>query len=163
MEEFVALNAGSFKSETSFMGELAKMEIDETKVFCLKPSTFMNLSGNSVQRVVQFFKIKTEDVLVVSDDAAIDFGVLRLKPKGSSGGHNGLKNIESKIGPFYPRLRMGIGYPERGSLEDFVLKSFTKEEEQHLDLFVREGADAVAEWIKQGLQVVMNQINTQKN
>ncbi len=94
----------------------------------LEPQTFMNLSGESVQAVRSFYKINTEDVLVISDDFNLPFLKLRIRPKGSAGGHNGLKNIILLTGSEnFPRLRVGLGSPVYDTI-DFVLKKFTKDE-----------------------------------
>lgn len=152
-----------FKKQARFNGEVAKKEQGEQTVYLLKPQTFMNESGLSVRKCIDFYKIKARDVLVVVDDAAFNFEDLRLKPKGSSGGHNGLKNIERHIGSEYPRLKMGIGQPPSNMpLEDYVLKSFSAKEVPHLGHFIQKATQAINQWLTEGLERTMNQVNTQE-
>ncbi len=151
-----------FKTVARFNAEFSKIE-KEGPVYLLKPSTFMNLSGFSVKKCMQFYKIKREQVLIISDDAALNFGDLRLKPKGGSGGHNGLKHIEGQIGQEYPRLRMGIGYPNRGELEDYVLQKFTEKEMTELGAFIGDAVQVIETWVNEGLKVAMNQANKKKS
>ncbi|MFA6143732.1 MAG: aminoacyl-tRNA hydrolase [Sulfurimonas sp.] len=125
-------------SKSSFDGELFKMGIH----FLLKPLTFMNLSGKSILAVKNFYKI--DDVIVVHDDLDLPFGALRFKKGGGHGGHNGLKSTDSAISPEYTRVRMGIGKPEHKSqVADYVLHSFSPDEQLHLKEWIGKAADAV--------------------
>ncbi len=127
-------NFGNFK--VKFKGEFSKGTIDSQQIILLKPHTFMNLSGQSVQPAMQFFKIKPEEVLVVHDDIDLKFGVVKTKLGGGDAGHNGLKDITSAIGKDYWRMRIGIGRPEFGEISDFVLQKFSKTElDSIIDLF----------------------------
>lgn len=162
LEELAKEWSTEFKKVARFNAELSKVERNGP-VYLLKPSTFMNLSGFSVKKCMQYYKIKRDQVLVVSDDAAHQFGELRLKPKGGSGGHNGLKHIEGQIGSEYPRLKMGIGYPSRGELEDYVLGKFTEKEMTELGAFVGDAVHVIESWINDGLEVAMNQANIKKS
>ncbi|MDH5465663.1 MAG: aminoacyl-tRNA hydrolase [Thiovulaceae bacterium] len=117
-------------SKKSFEGELFKADDD----YFLKPLTYMNLSGKSVLAVKQFYKI--EDVIVIHDDLDLPFGALRFKFGGGHGGHNGLKSIDANIGREYLRVRMGIGKPKYGSVSDYVLGDFTKDEKEHLNEWI---------------------------
>lgn len=149
-----------FKKVERFEAELAKLETDTGTVFLLKPQTFMNLSGRSVRKCIDFYKIKVNHILVVVDDAYLEFGESKIKPKGGSAGHQGLKNIEGHIGQNYARLKMGIGEPKRGLLESYVLEKFNAKEVAELGHFVDQGVDAVKQWLDLGLEKTMNQINT---
>lgn len=152
-----------FKKHERFHGEVAKAEFDGQTIYLLKPHTYMNESGLSVRKCIDFYKIKARDVLVVVDDVAFAFEELRLKPKGSSGGHNGLKNIERHIGSEYPRLKMGIGQPpSQMALEDYVLAEFNTKEVPHLGHFIHQAALAIELWLKEGLEKAMNQVNTKE-
>lgn len=125
-------------SKSSFDGELFKMG----NHFLLKPLTFMNLSGKSILAVKNFYKI--DDVIVIHDDLDLPFGALRFKKGGGHGGHNGLKSTDSAISPEYTRVRMGIGKPEHKSqVADYVLHSFSPEEQAHLKEWIGKAADAV--------------------
>jgi PTH1 family peptidyl-tRNA hydrolase len=112
-------------SKTVFYGLLYRT----ASTLFLKPTTFMNLSGKSVLPVKQFFKIDTEDMIVIHDDIDLPFGAVRFKRGGGHGGHNGLKSIDAMVGKEYLRVRIGVGKPERKSqVADYVLHDFTPEE-----------------------------------
>lgn len=113
-----------------FQGELAEGEIGTAKVLLLKPQTFMNLSGESVQQAARFYKIPLEQIFVIHDELDLPLGKLRVKCGGGNGGHNGLKSIDVHIGPDYWRVRFGIGHPgERELVSPYVLSDFAKAEE----------------------------------
>lgn len=138
----------SFKKERDFKGEIAKGNWKEGKLLLLFPTTYMNLSGRAVRKTVDFYKISLEDVLVISDDAALPFGTHRFKSKGSAGGHNGLKSIQECLGTSeYQRLKMGVGEPLIGYLEDYVLSPFTKEEQEKLPEMITQGVIYLEEWL----------------
>ncbi|MBM3192570.1 MAG: aminoacyl-tRNA hydrolase [Chlamydiae bacterium] len=141
----------AFENKKDFQAQLAKTEVGEHKVMVLLPTTYMNLSGQSVRRCVDFFKIELSRVLVVCDDVEIPFGKLRFKSKGSSGGHNGLKSIEAYLGtPEYFRLRLGVGKEEGKDLADFVLETFRAQELEALPVLIRQAAELVEIWVKEG-------------
>ena len=122
--------------ESRFKGLVGKGVIGGEKVLLLKPLTYMNLSGESIGEAVRFYKIdETSRLIVVSDDISLDVGQLRMRKKGSAGGHNGLKNIISHLGSEeFMRIRIGVGDKPAGSdLVDYVLGSFSKEEKKILD------------------------------
>ncbi|MFY7843062.1 MAG: aminoacyl-tRNA hydrolase [Rhabdochlamydiaceae bacterium] len=127
------LNNLSFQYGFSKKTLLAKGYIQEADVLLLKPMTYMNNSGQIIKAVKDFFKIPMQNLLVVCDDIYLPFGTLRMKTKGGSGGHNGLKSIEScLVSNEYARLRIGIGEPKEKALEDFVLSEYSLEEKQDL-------------------------------
>ena len=116
--------------KTDRLASVASYKEKGHTIYLIKPTTFMNLSGKAVNHWLNFYKIEKENMLVLVDDLALPFETLRLKPKGSSGGHNGLKSIEEVLsGSEYPRLRMGIGdnFP-KGRQVDYVLGRFTQQE-----------------------------------
>jgi PTH1 family peptidyl-tRNA hydrolase len=117
-----------------FQGEYLQGKIERHLIHILKPQTFMNLSGDSVLKLLSFYKLKPQDICVFHDDLDLAPGKIRLKKGGGAGGHNGLKDIDKKIGSDYWRLRIGIGRPvlPRQSPTSFVLSSFTEEEESWL-------------------------------
>ncbi|MBN2504512.1 MAG: aminoacyl-tRNA hydrolase [Bacilli bacterium] len=118
-----------FRKETKFLGETALI----SNVILLKPKTFMNLSGNSVKAVSDFYRIPVENILVISDDVDLPFGKIRLREKGGSGGHNGLKHIMSALGnDGFKRLRVGIGRDDSTEVKDHVLSDFSKAEIREL-------------------------------
>ncbi len=130
-------------------------------VLLAKPQTFMNLSGKSVRKLADFFKIVVEDVLVVHDDLDLPFGTIRLKAGGGQGGHKGLISIHDSLGgPEFQRVRLGIGKPARRSaVERYVLQPFTEIESRHLPKMIRTAADAVIEVISSGIKAAMNSYN----
>ena len=124
----------SGKWTKKFDGEYLETTIGGEKVLFLKPLTFMNLSGNSVRKIMDYFKINVEDLLVISDDLDLKVGNFKLKSDGSCGGHNGLRNIENVLGtPDYKRLKIGISKNIETDTKDYVLSSFSKEEQKTLN------------------------------
>jgi len=129
-------------SKNSFQGKLFKT----SNILFLKPTTFMNLSGQSVQVVKNFYKIDLEDIIVVHDDIDLPFSALRFKNGGGHGGHNGLRSIDAMIGKEYNRVRMGVGKPEHKSqVADYVLHDFSQEEENVLSAWITHTAMAIKE------------------
>ena len=136
-----------FSAEAKFNSEVARATIDDQALVLAKPQTMMNLSGQAVQKLAQFYKIAPTDVWIVHDDLDLEFGKLRIRRGGSSGGHNGLKSIIEQLGDNCARFKIGIANPQlRAQIEpeDFVLQRFTPEESRHLDLIIRETAEQVA-------------------
>ena len=124
-------------SKSTFEGELYR----HGNLLFLKPTTYMNRSGRSVQAVKQFFKIDTEDIIVIHDDIDLPFGAIRLKRGGGHGGHNGLRSIDAAIGRDYLRVRIGVGKPEyKSQVADYVLHAFAPEETEHLDALIAHAA-----------------------
>lgn len=152
---------GGVTFEDKRYGFVTEMRIKNQTLFLLKPSTYMNLSGNAVRYWSDKKKIPLERLLVVCDDLALPFGTLRMKPGGSEGGHNGLKNITLCMGSNqYARLRFGIGsdYP-RGAQVDWVLGHFTAEELQRMDERVTTATKMIETYCLAGIQAAMNQFN----
>lgn len=132
------------------------------KTYLIKPQTYMNLSGESIIDFVNFFKVPIENIIVISDDINIDTGRLRIRPKGSAGGHNGLKSIIYMLqSDEFARIRMGVGAPKHEDYElaDFVLGRFTKEEIPIMEDAIKRAKSAVEEIIKNGPQSAMNKFN----
>lgn len=127
-----------------FQGEMAEGRIGNERVFMLKPQTFMNLSGQSVGALVQFYKIEPDHVLVIYDDVDLEPGKVRVKQGGGSGGHNGIRSIDAAIGVNYRRLRIGVGKAEHASTSDHVLGRFSKAEEEG---WVSDVLDKVGEYL----------------
>jgi len=124
--------------KTAFEGELFKIKDH----YFLKPTTFMNLSGQSIAAVKKFYKI--DDVVVIHDDLDLPFGALRFKLGGGHGGHNGLKSTDSLIGKEYVRVRVGIGRPEhKGEVSSFVLGKYSDEQQETLQKQIAQSADAI--------------------
>ena len=161
---FMVLDAFAKESNTVFSdrryGFVAETSLKGRKVFLLKPSTFMNLSGNAVRYWLNKEDIDQHRMLVVSDDVALPLGQFRLKANGSNGGHNGLGHIQQLIGQDYPRLRMGIGadYPMGGQI-DWVLGRFSEDELQVLQPTINMAVDIVKSFVLAGIDITMNQYN----
>lgn len=149
------------RPKAKFDGELAEARIGEEKTILLCPLTFMNLSGRCVQPVVDFYKIPINDVLIICDDLTLALARLRVKPSGSAGGQNGLKDIIQRLGTKeVPRLRIGIGVPPpRWDAADYVLGKFDKADLVSIESGVQRAADATEMWISKGIQQVMNKYN----
>ena len=142
-------------------GETSELKVKGKTLLLLKPSTYMNLSGNAIRYWLQAEKIPVENLLVIVDDLALPFGSLRLKGKGSDAGHNGLKSIQSILGTQnYSRLRFGIGneFPKGGQV-DYVLGEFSDEEENVLPERFEMCEDIIKSFCLAGLQNTMNQFN----
>ncbi len=152
--------ASNIVFEDKRYGFVAETSLKGRKVFLLKPTTFMNLSGNAVRFWLNKENIDQQRLLVVSDDVALPVGAFRLKANGSNGGHNGLGHIQQLIGQQYARLRMGIGndYPI-GQQIDHVLGRFSTEEREHLQPSIDMAVDIVKSFVLAGIDVTMNQYN----
>ncbi len=131
------------------------------KLMLLKPLTFMNLSGRSLKAAASFHQVATADMLVVLDDLALPTGRIRLRPGGSSGGHNGLKDIERALGTNqYPRLRIGIDAPPpHVGQKDYVLGRFSPEQRALLEPALERAAEAMRLWMEKGMEAAMNVFN----
>lgn len=129
--------ANSLTWQAKFKGEYADYSIEREKVFFLKPKTYMNKSGESVQPFMHFFKIKVDEILVVHDDIELDFGVVGFKNGGGLGGHNGLRSIASSLGTRdFKRFRLGISRPTHDDVTSYVLGKFSQDEQTVLPLYL---------------------------
>ena len=161
---FMVLDAFAKASNTVFSdrryGFVAETSLKGRKVFLLKPSTFMNLSGNAVRYWLNKENIDQHRMLVVSDDVALPLGQFRLKASGSNGGHNGLGHIQQLIGQDYPRLRMGIGsdYPVGGQI-DWVLGRYDEDELKQLQPSIDTAVEIIKSFVLAGIDITMNQFN----
>lgn len=131
------------------------------EVMLVKPLTFMNLSGKAVSEVREKRRVSLEDLLIIMDDVDLPLGTIRLKPKGSSGGHKGLRSIieELKTEEF-PRLRVGIGSQEKGFLSDYVLAPFRKDEREILEDVITRCSLCAKAWIREEIEAAMNGFNS---
>ncbi len=147
VDRFAALNNVEMHLEPKFQGIMGTITIKGEKTILLKPVTYMNLSGESVIKVMNFYKIDSKDILVISDDLDSPLGRIRLRSKGSAGGHNGHKNIIQHIGTEeYKRIKLGIDRSDVIPVIDWVLKKFTKEELKQLDETFNTVSDAIYEF-----------------
>lgn len=148
-------------NKNKFNALYTKCNIEGQEVILLKPQTYMNLSGNSVREVVNFFKIKTDEILIIYDDMDINPGTIKIRKKGSAGGHNGVKSVIEKLGTTeINRIRVGIGSAKTN--EDrikYVIGSVKKEDKEILRQGVLKAKDAVIEILKNGIDRAMNKCN----
>jgi PTH1 family peptidyl-tRNA hydrolase len=161
----LAARAGGPPFRDKFHGSFATASVSGVAFGLLKPLTFMNDSGRSVQGAVQLYKVPHESLFVVHDELDLPFGELRLKQGGGDGGHRGLRSITSCIGADYVRLRFGIGRPPpdfRGDPADFVLQGFSLAERTDLDQLIDRAADALVLAATRGISVAMNATNQRK-
>jgi PTH1 family peptidyl-tRNA hydrolase len=150
--------AGRFQSR--FQAQVAELIEDAEKVLLVKPETFMNLSGRSVRQLVDFYQLPLTDLLVVCDDIALPLGKLRVRARGTHGGHNGLRDIQNHLGTTeYGRLRIGVDAPSDDDTVDHVLGRFRPSEKPVIEDAVRQAVQAVVIWAHQGIQVCMNLYN----
>ena len=163
---FMVLDAFAKASNIVFedkrYGFVAETSLKGRKIILLKPTTFMNLSGNAVRYWLNKENIDQRRLLVVSDDVALPLGEFRLKGSGSNGGHNGLGHIQQLIGQNYPRLRMGIGneYP-RGGQVDWVLGCYDESDMQVLQPAIDTAVEIIKSFVLAGIDITMNQFNQQ--
>ncbi len=152
----VSINKLRFKALT------ASADINGEKVLLMKPQTFMNLSGEAVGEAARFYKVPPEHVIVVSDEVSLPLGKLRVRPKGSAGGHNGLKSIIAHLGSdAFPRIRLGVGAPPHPDYDmaDWVLSVFRNQDLEDMLSASDRAAEAVITYITDGPERAMNRFN----
>ena len=146
--------------EKKFKGLYGKGIIAGEKVILLKPQTFMNLSGESVREAADFYKVDPEHIIVIYDDISLDVGQLRIRKKGSAGGHNGIKNIILHTGSQnFNRIRVGIDRSKYIKVVDYVLSRFTKDEQDAINQGIENASDAVIDYLDHGFNHAMNRFN----
>ena len=149
-------------NQKKFRGLYGKGMIGGEKVILLKPQTYMNLSGESISGFLKFFDIDpAKELIVICDDIALDVGRIRVRQKGSAGGHNGIKNIILNLGTdVFPRIKVGVGEkPKKYDLADYVLGHFSKAEKEQMDEGYKKAASAVAMILNGEMDVAMNEYN----
>ena len=146
---------------SKFQGEVAEASVGDQQVWLLCPHTYMNRSGSSVQPARDFYKLSNEDLIVVCDDMNLPTGRLRFRATGASGGQKGLNDIIQRLGTDeVPRLRIGIDSPPpEWNAVGYVLGRFDAQQRQMMDKAIKLAADALADWVRSGVQVCMNQYN----
>ena len=155
------LDADPFRSK--FSGRLSRCSLKNDDALLLKPQTYMNLSGDSVQPCAAYFKIPATDVVVIHDELDLPFGDVRLKRGGGHGGNNGVRSIIQRLGPDFMRVRFGIGRPPasfRGDVADYVLSDFSKAEAEELPKLVALAAKSVLDIATRGFAAAMKTRNT---
>ena len=158
----VAQKYGARIDRARFKALCGECEIAGSRVLLMKPQTFMNLSGEAVGEALRFYKIEPKNVIILSDDTTLDCGRLRVRRKGSAGGHNGLKSINEHLGTEeYPRIKIGVGqkpHPDY-DLASWVLGKFPPEDKENLETAINNSVLAVEEIIKRGIDSAMNKYN----
>lgn len=152
-------NFSPFRSK--FNGLIAEGQIEGEKVYLLKPQTYMNLSGNSVVQVANFYKILPENIVVIHDDMDLPTDKIKAKIGGGSGGHNGIKSIDSQITPNYNRIRIGVGHPankNEDNIINHVLSGFSKADKENIENDIDIVADLIGVMIKKGVAEFSNQL-----
>ena len=151
---------GLSKQKPKFKGLLTTGNINENKVYAIKPLTFMNNSGVCIRELIEYFKIDAADVIVFHDDLDIDFGKVKAKFGGSSAGHNGIESLDKFIGKDYSRVRIGIGKP-KGNIEvaDYVLQNFDEDEMKELEIITSNITNSISILIDKKLDLFSSTIN----
>ena len=152
-------NFSPFRSK--FSGLIAEGQIEGEKVYLLKPQTYMNLSGNSVVQAANFYKILPENIIVIHDDMDLPTDKIKAKLGGGSGGHNGIKSIDSQITPNYNRIRIGVGHPVSKNEENVVnhvLSGFSKADKENIERDIDIVADLIGVMIKKGVAEFSNRL-----
>lgn len=160
IDEFAKKEKLDFSLKTKFKGEMVQTTIQNESVILLKPNTFMNLSGQSVLALKQFYQINDEDILVIYDDLDLLCGKVRVRQKGSSGGHKGLKSIISCINSEnFNRLKIGIDREEFIPVIDYVVGKFTTEQKKEINISIATSLEAIYDWLAHDVVYVMNKYN----
>lgn len=150
-----------FKFESKFNAQVAKINHNGESLVMVKPFTYMNLSGNAIQPVMNFYKIPPQDILIVYDDIDLHLEQMRFRAKGSAGGHNGIKSIINSLGgnQNFDRLKIGIGPQPPIPSEAFVLQNFTPEQLKEVKEVLKTSKEAIECWMENGLQAAQNKFN----
>jgi peptidyl-tRNA hydrolase, PTH1 family len=153
-------NAAADRYERRYEALLGAAQIGDQRVLLLKPLTYMNLSGRSVLALQQFYKLAAADLMILCDDLDLPVGQIRLRAGGSGGGQKGLENVLLRLADNdVPRLRIGIGRADRQTATEYVLGRFAPDEREAIEAAVARAADAVACWLKEGIESAMNRFN----
>lgn len=146
-------------NKKKFEAVIGEGRIGESKVLLAKPQTYMNLSGVSVGKLIAYYGCPQNKLMVICDDLNLPVGAVRVRRKGSSGGHNGLKSIAQHIGSGFPRLRVGIGRPTIMDAKGYVLTPFTEDEKEDINRAIEKACQALDVWITTGIEDCMNVFN----
>lgn len=163
--DYIADEYGVKLTKLKFKAVYGETSIGGEKAYLVKPQTYMNLSGDSIAEMAQFYKIPPERIIVINDDISLETGRIRVRGKGSAGGHNGLKSIIYRLNSdAFVRVKMGVGAPkhEDYDLADFVLGRFTRDEIPIMEDAIRTAKTAVEEIIKNGVESAMNKCNAKQ-
>lgn len=159
--DYLSYKYGIKLSKIGFKAVYGEGQIEGSRVILVKPQTFMNLSGESVRDIVAWYKIPLERVIIIYDDIDLELGKIRVRPKGSSGSHNGMKSVIYQLqADNFPRIRIGIGRPpEKWDLADFVLSKFSIEDRDTINQSIERAVEAVVAIMKNGIEKAMSSYN----
>lgn len=157
----IAKNNNIDINKNKFKGLYETLNLQNQKVILLKPQTYMNLSGESVREMVDFYNIEPQNIIVIYDDIDIEKGHIKIRKKGGPGSHNGMKSVVQELGTTdFARIRVGIGQPEfKSDMINYVIGKVPKEEQEILHQGVKKAAEAVEEILKNGIDIAMNKFN----
>jgi PTH1 family peptidyl-tRNA hydrolase len=158
------LGISSPRWKKDFQSENLVFEIEGQKICAVKPQTFMNLSGESVQSLMAFYKIPLQNLIVIHDEIDQPFGAFKIHKNRGHAGHNGIRNISQLLGPDYARLRLGVGRPQvpEMNVADYVLQNFSIEELTQMNHFLDKGCEALEKMISDGVEKAATLYNNQK-
>lgn len=160
VDKFALENNITFKQDSKLKCFITKFKYNSEDIIIIKPTTFMNLSGEAVRAVMDYYKIDIKDLLIIYDDIALDLGRIRFRANGSDGGHNGIKSIIKHIGTNkFDRLKIGIGPQPPIPSENYVLQNFPKEEHASLKEVLRTSVSAIEFYLENGIEKAQNQFN----
>lgn len=155
---FVRFHNESFKQEKKLKSMIARFKFNDEDIVVIKPLTYMNLSGEAISAVMNFYKINIKDILVIYDDISIDLGTVRFRSSGSDGGHNGVKSVIMQLGTKdFDRLKIGIGPQPNIPAEAYVLQNFSNEELEELKEVLKK--PLIEDYLKEGIEKVQNAYN----
>ena len=157
----IAKNNNIDINKNKFKGLYETLNLQNQKAILLKPQTYMNLSGESVREIVDFYNIEPQKIIVIYDDIDIEKGHIKIRKKGGAGSHNGMKSVVQELGTTdFTRIRVGIGQPEfKSDMINYVIGKVPKEEQEILHQGVKKAAEAVEEILKNGIDIAMNKFN----
>ena len=164
VEEIARLKGAHFRPESKFSGEACKVTIENRDIWLLKPDTFMNRSGQAVQKLASFYKIPVENILVAHDEIDLDPGTTRLKSSGGHGGHNGLRDLIPHLGgKDFLRLRVGIGHPgDRDDVVAYVLKAPSRDDRLLIDQAINAAMKVMPDLVAGNIEAAMKELHTVK-
>ena len=159
-DKLAQIHSCDFREESKLKSLITRFRLDDEDILMIKPTTYMNLSGEAVQLVMNYYKIPSDDIIVIYDDLSLNLGMMRFRNKGSDGGHNGIKSIIKSISTDkFARLKIGIGPQTPVPSEVFVLQNFEKSETDTLSEILNKATDAVEFYFKNGIEEAQNKFN----
>lgn len=154
------LNKRNIKMQEKFNGLYAKVFLNNESFLIVKPLSYMNLSGQVVKKYADYFKINPKDILIIQDDLDMPIGKIKLKYKGSSGGHNGIKNIISELNTeYFPRFKVGISKSDKISIRDYVISKFSKQDEEIIGKILDFSDNIIEDFITVDFEKMMSKYN----